>query len=142
VPLAATAGQSAGYIVTEIVPLLRNNSRIVLYIGDHELRGPADQIEANTRAYIEKHANRKFGPNEWTKIALTADQVNEDSDAGRRLRDLAIEKTDKRYKKGGKKYTAVECEAFGQAEIVNLIRDLFDAMRRRYGLEPIEDVDT
>jgi hypothetical protein len=31
------------------VPLLKGNKRRVLYVGDHELRGPADQIEANTK---------------------------------------------------------------------------------------------
>src|SRR5262249_20739107 len=55
-PITATGGQSAGHIVNEIVPLLADDDRKVLYIGDCEVDGPADQIEANTRAYIETHA--------------------------------------------------------------------------------------
>jgi hypothetical protein len=60
-PLTATNGQSGGFIVNEIVPPLRGNDRRVLYIGDYELRGPADQIEGNTRRYIENHSGRTFG---------------------------------------------------------------------------------
>jgi hypothetical protein len=57
------------------VPLLRGDRR-VLYIGDYELRGPADQIEQNTRRYIEEHTRRTFAEGEWTKIALTEKQVH------------------------------------------------------------------
>ena len=90
-PITATNGQSGGFIVTDIVPLLRGN-RQVLYVGDHELRGPADQIEQNAKRYIEKHAGRMFASDEWTKIALTDTQVK----ASKRLRDLAITKLDSR----------------------------------------------
>ena len=86
-PITTTNGQSGGFIVTDIVPLLRGN-REVLYVGDHELRGPADQIEQNTKRYIEKHTGRIFGPDEWTKIALTEQQVR----ASKRLQGLAIAK--------------------------------------------------
>jgi hypothetical protein len=56
VPLTATGGQSAGHIVNKIVPLLMD-VRPVLYVGDYELRGPAEQIEANTKRYIEEHTS-------------------------------------------------------------------------------------
>jgi hypothetical protein len=141
-PIAATAGQSGGYIVNEIAPLLRgeeNEERIVLYIGDHELRGPAEQIEDNTRAYIEQHADRTFVNGQWTKIALTSAQVDEDSDAGRRLRGLALTKPDRRYKPA-KEYEAVECEALGQSEIVAIVRARLDEERQLRGLDAIEDV--
>ena len=49
-PITATGGQSGGHIVNEIVPLLADNDRKVLYIGNCEVDGPADQIEANTPA--------------------------------------------------------------------------------------------
>ena len=49
-PIAATGGQSGGFIVNEIVPLLADNERTVLYIGDCEVDGPADQIEAANSA--------------------------------------------------------------------------------------------
>jgi hypothetical protein len=108
-PTTATGGQCGGHIVNEIVPLLKGNKRRVLYVGDYELRGPADQIEANTRRYIEGHTGRTFGPGEWAKIALTEKQVN----ASSRLRRLAITKLDHRYKPA-KTYEAIECEALGQ----------------------------
>jgi hypothetical protein len=59
VPISATGGQCGGFTVTDIVPLLRDR-RHVLYIGDYELQGPADQIEQNTKRYIEEHAQRLF----------------------------------------------------------------------------------
>jgi hypothetical protein len=102
-------------------------------------RGPADQIEANTRRYIEEHAAIRFTLNQWERIALTAEQVQADDAAGERLRGLALTKLDKRYKPA-KSYEAVECEALGQAEIVRLIRQALDQLRRDLGLEPIEAV--
>jgi hypothetical protein len=59
-PITATGGQCGGFIVNEIVPLLPGKRR-VLYVGDCELRGPADQIEQNTKRYIEEHTGRTFG---------------------------------------------------------------------------------
>jgi len=103
----------------------------VLYIGDYELRGPADQIEQNTRRYIEEHAGRSFDEGEWTKIALTKQQV----DANSRLQRLAISKLDKRYKPA-KRYEAIECEALGQGVLVRLIRQHLDRLLP----EPIADV--
>src|SRR5207247_6425365 len=111
-----------GFLVTDVVPLLRGNQREVLYIGDHELRGPADQIEANTRRYLEEHAGRRFMTGvTWTKIALTQEQV----DADPQLLDLTIDKTDKRYKPP-KPYEAVECEAVGQARLEEIFRAALD----------------
>lgn len=60
-PITATGGQCGGFIVNEIVPLLKGNKRKVLYVGDCELRGPADQIEQNTKRYIEKHTGTSPG---------------------------------------------------------------------------------
>ena len=122
-PTTATGGQCGGHIVNRIVPLLRGNNRRVLYISDHELRGPADQIEQNTKRYIEEHTGRTFGPGEWTKIALTEQQVK----ASPRLRRLAITKLDKRYKPP-KEYEAIECEALGQGVLVRLIRKHLDSL--------------
>jgi hypothetical protein len=129
-PITATNGQSGGFTVTDIVPLLMGNRR-VLYIGDYEERGPADQIEANTKRYIEKHTGRTFGPGEWIKIALTKKQVN----ASPRLQRLAITKKDNRYKPA-KEYEAIECEALGQEVLVRLIRQYLDRLLP----EPLEVV--
>jgi hypothetical protein len=130
VPITATNGQSGGFTVTDIVPLLMQDRR-VLYIGDYELRGPADQIEQNTKRYIEEHTGRTFGEREWTKIALTEQQV----DTNTRLRRLAITKLDNRYKPA-KWYEAIECEALGQGVLVRLIRRHLDRLLS----EPIADV--
>jgi hypothetical protein len=130
-PITSTGGQCGGFIVTDIAPLLVRNDRRVLYVGDCELRGPADQIEANTKRYIEEHTGRKFGPGEWTKIALTEKQVN----ASVRLRRLAITKLDKRCKPP-REYEAIECEALGQGVLVRLIRKHLDSLL----LEPLDVV--
>jgi hypothetical protein len=131
VPITATNGQCGGFIITDIVPVLRND-RKVLYIGDLELRGPADQIEANTRRYIEEHAGRKFViGGDWVKIALTEEQAQADP----RLQGLAITKLDKRNKPA-KEYEAIECEAMGQGVLVRLIRDTLDAILPK----PLADV--
>jgi hypothetical protein len=122
-PTTATGGQCGGFLVTDVVPLLIGNKRRVVYVGDHELRGPADQIEANTKRYIEQHTGRIFGPGEWTKIALTEQQVK----ASKRLERLKITKLDKRCKPP-KSYDAVECEALGQGVLVRLIRKHLDSL--------------
>jgi hypothetical protein len=129
-PITATNGQSGGFTVTDIVPLLMGKRR-VLYVGDHELRGPAEQIEANTKRYIEKHTGRTFADGEWVKIALTEQQVK----ASRRLQRLIITKLDKRYKPP-KPYQAVECEALGQGVLVRLVRKVLDTILP----EPLADV--
>jgi hypothetical protein len=122
-PITATGGQSAGHIVNEIVPLLQGNERKVLYIGDCEERGPGDQIEANTRRYIEEHAGRIFTPETWIKVALTPEQVARSP----RLRRLAIDKVDHRCKPP-RPYKAVECEAVGQAVLERMLRAVLDGL--------------
>jgi hypothetical protein len=130
VPITATNGQSGGFIVTDLVPLLKGNDRHVLYIGDYELRGPADQIEANTRRYLEEHTGRSF-EGEWTKIALTDQQVKRN----KRLLDLTITKFDNRCKPA-RSYQAVECEAVGQKVLETIFRKVLDKMLP----EPLADV--
>jgi hypothetical protein len=122
-PITATGGQSAGHIVNEIVPLLEGNECKVLYLGDCEERGPGDQIEANTRRYIEEHAGRTFTAETWVKVALTPEQVARSP----RLRRLAIEKVDHRCKPP-RPYTAIECEAVGQAALERMLRAALDRL--------------
>lgn len=122
VPITATAGQCGGFLVTEVAPRLEGNERRVGYIGDHEIRGPAEQIEANTRRVLERHAERKFDDDTWERIALTQAQVNRSS----RLHRLAIQKVDRRNNPP-KVYEAVECEAMKQTELVKLVRGWLDA---------------
>jgi hypothetical protein len=107
----------------EIAPLLEDNNRRVRYVGDYELRGPADQIETHAKEVLERHAGRKFTPETWEKIALIEAQVR----ASPRLRELEITKYDNRYKPP-KPYRAVECEALKQKVLLNIIRkDLYGA---------------
>jgi hypothetical protein len=130
-PITATNGQCGGFIVTEIVPLLIGNERPVLYIGDCEVSGPADQIEANTRRTIEEHSGRVFTPETWSRVALTREQVNRNP----RLRSLVIDKLDRRYKPP-RPYQAIECEAVGQVVLERMLRARLDALLP----EPLADV--
>ena len=122
-PITATNGQSGGFIVTDIVPKLVGNERQVLYIGDCEVGGPADQIEANTRRSIEEHSGRVFTPETWSRVALTREQVNRNP----RLRNLVIDKIDRRYKPP-RPYQAIECEAVGQVALERMLRARLDAL--------------
>jgi hypothetical protein len=124
VPLAATNGQSGGFLHTDIAPVLVPDRR-VLYLGDWEERGPGEQIETNTRRVLETYA-----PLDWERLALTAEQVDR-YDLGR----LAIEKLDTRNKPP-KRYLAVETEALRQQVIVGIVRDRLDALLP----EPLDDV--
>jgi hypothetical protein len=103
----------------------------VLYLGDCEERGPGDQIEANTRRYIEKHARRTFTPDTWIKVALTPEQVARSP----RLRRLTIDKVDNRCRPP-RPYKAVECEAVGQAVLERMLHKVLDELLP----EPLADV--
>jgi len=131
VPITATKGQCKGHIVTKVAPLLFDNERHIGYIGDHELRGPADQIEGHSRHAIEEHAIREFDDETWQRIALTQAQVAADP----RLAAEVITKIDNRYKPA-KAYEAVECEAIKQRVLVQLVREWLDARLP----EPLRDV--
>jgi hypothetical protein len=110
VPIAATNGQARGFLHTEIAPILRDNDREVLYLGDFDQQG--HQIEANTRRILEREAGRSIA---WRRIAITEQQIAE--------RDLTpIWKKDHRYKPA-QVFEAWECEALGQGTIESLVRD-------------------
>jgi hypothetical protein len=130
-PITATNGQSGGFIVTDIVPLLSDNGRPVLYIGDCEVSGPADQIEANTQRYIEEHSGRIFTARTWSRVALTREQVNRSP----RLRKLVIDKIDRRYKTP-RAYQAIECEAVGQVLLEQMLRARLEGLLPK----PLADV--
>src|SRR4029453_18457940 len=53
-PVTATNGQVGGFLHTNVVPLLRDAERPVLYVGDFDPQG-AD-IEANTRRVLIREA--------------------------------------------------------------------------------------
>jgi hypothetical protein len=123
VSIAATNGQVGGFLHTEIVPLLRGNDRVVLYLGDWDHQG--HQIEANTRRVLEQETGRGIG---WTRAAITQEQIAE--------RELAPTwKIDNRYDPP-LDHEAWEAEALGQGTIQQLVRDALDRLLP----EPLEDV--
>jgi hypothetical protein len=117
--VTATNGQAGGHLHTEVIPCLRTGAP-VLYIGDLDVRG-AD-IEANTRRVVEE----ELGEWDWTRIALTSEQVKE--------ADIApVQKVDRG--KGGT-FDAWEVESLGQGRVTNIIRDALDVLLP----EPLEVV--
>jgi len=122
-PITATGGQKHGFIVTDIVPLLKGNDRKVLTVCDCEVDGPADQIEGNTRRIIEQHTGRTFTAQTWSRVALTPEQKARNP----RLRRLAIDKVDNRNKPP-KRYRGIECEAVGQVTLIRLLRARLDVL--------------
>lgn len=121
-PITGTGGQCGGFLVTEVAPLLIGNERPVLYLGDLEPGGPGEHIEANTRRYLEEHANRVFNDHTWKRVALTMAQVQRD----RRLQSLALTKIDRRHKPQPRRYQAWECEAVGQGPLQAMLQAELD----------------
>ena len=78
----------------------------------------------NTRRYIEEHTGRTFGEDEWTKIALTEQQVK----ARPRLKRLSITQSSTTATSQPRRYEAIECEALGQGVLVRLIRKHLDSL--------------
>jgi hypothetical protein len=120
VPIAATNGQVGGFLHTDIGPTLEPGQR-VLYLGDLDHQG--DQIEANTRAVLERYA-----PLDWTRLALLPEQVT-------RYAIPSTWKTDRRYRPP-RPSEAWETEALNQSVIVQLVRDRLDELLP----EPLADV--
>lgn len=126
VHLAGTAGQAGGFLRTDVLPIYEESERRVLYLGDLDLSG--DQIEANTRAVLEREGGEAES---WERIAITEEQAAELAAAGA----SPIEKVDKRYKPP-KRHLGWETEALGQRLVIDLVRSAFDDLLP----EPIEDV--
>lgn len=110
VPLAATNGQTGGFLHTDVGPLVEDEILEVLYFGDLDFSG--GHIESNTRRVLET-----YGPGlTWTKLAITDAQVRD--------RGLSVmSKFDKRTKT---RHDAVETEALSQGEIVRLLTEALD----------------
>ena len=77
----------------------------VLYLGDWDHQG--GQIEANSRRVLEE----LVGPLDWTRIAITKDQVEEHNLP-------VIEKADRRYKPV-RYHEAVETEALFEGGLID-----------------------
>jgi hypothetical protein len=106
--IAPTNGQCAGFLHTDIVPVLQPWQR-VLYLGDFDLCG--NDIEANTRRVLE----REVGELNWERLALTQEQVE-------RYNLPRIIKTDRRFKNGEGIHEAVETEALSQRLILDIVK--------------------
>jgi hypothetical protein len=111
--IAPTNGQVAGFLHTDVAPLLKPGDRVG-YLGDLDLAG--DDIEANTRRVLEEIIG---GELQWQRLALTRQQVA-------RYRLPTIIKTDKRFKDGAGRHEAVETEALSQTTIVDIVRRWLD----------------
>jgi hypothetical protein len=117
-PIAATNGQTGGFLHTDIGPLVKHAYEgdvpvRILYLGDLDLSG--DHIEENTRRVLSGYADL-----DWWRIAITEEQVSE--------RGLTkVEKTDKRYRPP-RPYLAVETEALKQTEIQRILRGALDSL--------------
>jgi hypothetical protein len=121
VPVTSTNGQVGGFLRTDIVPQLTTGQR-VLYFGDHNPAGT--QIEANTRRVLE----REGGPLDWDRVAVTDEQA--------RIVGLPPKPgTDRRFRDGNP-HVSYECEALGQGQLVQTLRERLDNML----LEPLARV--
>jgi hypothetical protein len=114
-PVTATNGQVGGFLHTNVAPILADGNRPVLYVGDFDWQG--GQIEANTRRVLEGIV----GPLDWTRVALTAEQVAARPDIP------VIQKEDRRYRPP-RVHEAVEVEALGQGPVVALVRAALDEL--------------
>jgi hypothetical protein len=113
VRIASTNGQVGGFLHTEVAPLLQPGDTVG-YLGDYDLAG--GQIEANTRRVLERKIDGELN---WTRIALTAQQVKQ--------YDLPrIAKRDKRYG-DGHPHEAVETEAIGQGLLIEILQVWLEA---------------
>jgi hypothetical protein len=115
-PIAATNGQTGGFLHTDIGPLVESAYQDhvpvrVLYLGDLDLSG--GHIEENTRKVLGDYAEL-----DWRRIAITEEQVKD--------RDLTkVDKKDSRYKPA-RTYPAVETEALKQTEIQRILSEALD----------------
>jgi hypothetical protein len=118
-PIAATNGQTGGFLHTDIGPLVGHayveggEPVRVLYMGDYDLSGR--HIEENTRRVLEDFADL-----DWRRIAITGAQVREKG-----LPE--VDKKDNRYKPA-RTFPAVETEALKQTEIQRILREALDGL--------------
>ena len=115
-PVAATNGQVGGFLHAYIAPLLADNRRVVLYIGDLDLRG-AD-IEANTRRVLNRAAPAPDGERTWIRVALAPEQVDA----------YAIPPVEKYDRVKRRSAPAWEVEALGQGVVTGIVRRVLDTL--------------
>lgn len=119
VQIAATNGQCAGFLHTDVAPALQSEG-LVLYFGDLDRCG--GDIEGNTRRVLET----EVGFLQWERLALTEAQVIEHK----------LPKIMKRDGRDGNEREAVETEALSQSVIVDILETRLNQLLP----EPLEDV--
>ena len=126
VAIAATNGQTGGFLHTEVAPILAGNDRVVLYLGDWDLQGPPDRGE---------HAERS---GTCGRPAVRPSQLESGRDHRHQVRECGLApvwKVDNRHRPA-RDHEAWEAEALGQGTIQQLVRDALDALLP----EPLDDV--
>jgi hypothetical protein len=118
-PIAGLKGQTAGFLRTAIAPLLEDNNRTVLYLGDLDRCGL--DIERNAKAVLQAATGRLRN---WTRIGLTMDQVE------------GVEPIWKTDGRDGRGHDAWELESLGQSSLVALVRSTLDDLMP----QPLTDV--
>ena len=104
-PIASTNGQAGGFLHVEVAPVLVRGQTI-LYLGDLDFSG--DHIEKNTRKVLES----LVGELRWEPVAITQEQADA----------FGLEPIPKYDARTRSWHDAIETEAFGQAQIVALLR--------------------
>jgi hypothetical protein len=122
-PIAATNGQTGGFLHTTVGPLVRASgaSREVIYLGDLDLSG--SHIEENTRKVLAE-----YGHLYWLRLAITNVQVRE-------WDLIPTDKKDHRFKPA-RVFPAVETEALRQQEIQRLLLEALE----QAAPEPLSEV--
>jgi len=125
-PIAGVKGFTAGFLRTQIAPLLEDTRRDVLYLGDYDRSG--FDIENSVRNTLEDAIGQLIP---WQRIALTETQI----------RDKQIEpiwKVDKRDEQG---HEAWECEALGQEGVVSVVRETLASrlLRQDESIEAVQE---
>jgi hypothetical protein len=128
VPVAAFAGQCSGALLAnEIEPLFTGTDELpkrpVLYLGDFDLSG--GHIERSGQGRLERFVG---SPLNWTRLAITEDQVQEHG-------LTVIQKVDHRFRPP-RAFEAVETEALSQRLVVEMVRTTLDEVLPK----PLEDV--
>lgn len=110
--IAATNGQTGGFLHTKLGPAVKDGRRVI-YLGDLDYAG--GHIEENTRGVLEE-----YGEVEWERLTITDVQVRE--------RGLTVvSKRDYRFKPPTS-FDAVETEALSQRVIQRLLAERLEEM--------------
>jgi hypothetical protein len=106
-------GQSAGFLVNDVLPWIERGSRRVLGLFDFDKAG--EDIEQNARRRLERHTGVEL---DWTRLVLTSEQIAEHGMPLIRRRDG----------RDGQVRLVAETEAMPQAVLMGLVEDALRAL--------------